>query len=251
MVQRRQLQLATSSPDRGEISVWAVNMPNIPVCVLKGHSNEACSIPSTSSGHAMISGVKICAAQNEISNRWEDAFSWTCEITHDNLFNRHFQNHILCRHFLKLSQHISNVHLRRPYYYLPASSASTIPVYFSVESSCTTLFRIDRNNFRDTTCWSCVVAADLLAEQKWNEWTCFRSVRIKLCSGEWIEREWMWLHCMCLKLEAYDVMCTNWMSMLINTPSQTDKVHVRWVLVGDMYETKTYVLIYMCGAIGV
>lgn len=43
MVQRRQLQLATSSPDRGEISVWAVNMPNIPVCVLKGHSNEACT----------------------------------------------------------------------------------------------------------------------------------------------------------------------------------------------------------------
>jgi WD40 repeat protein len=43
MVQRRQLQLATSSPDRGEVSVWAVNMPNIPVCVLKGHSSEACT----------------------------------------------------------------------------------------------------------------------------------------------------------------------------------------------------------------
>lgn len=43
MVQRRELQLATSSPDRGDISVWAVNMPNIPVCVLKGHSNEACT----------------------------------------------------------------------------------------------------------------------------------------------------------------------------------------------------------------
>ena len=42
-VQRNQLQLATSSPDRGEISVWDVNMPNIPICILKGHSNEACT----------------------------------------------------------------------------------------------------------------------------------------------------------------------------------------------------------------
>ena len=41
--QRNQLQLATSSPDRGEISVWDVNMSNIPVCILKGHSNEACT----------------------------------------------------------------------------------------------------------------------------------------------------------------------------------------------------------------
>lgn len=41
--QRQQLQLATSSPDRGDISVWDVNMPNIPVCILKGHSNEACT----------------------------------------------------------------------------------------------------------------------------------------------------------------------------------------------------------------
>lgn len=40
---RQQLQLATSSPDRGEVSVWDVNMPNIPVCVLRGHSGENCT----------------------------------------------------------------------------------------------------------------------------------------------------------------------------------------------------------------
>ena len=41
--ERQQLQIATSSPDRGDVSVWAVNMSNIPVCILKGHSNEACT----------------------------------------------------------------------------------------------------------------------------------------------------------------------------------------------------------------
>jgi hypothetical protein len=40
---RQQLQLATSSPDRGEVSVWDVNMPNIPVCILRGHSGETCT----------------------------------------------------------------------------------------------------------------------------------------------------------------------------------------------------------------
>lgn len=31
----KSLQLATSSPDMGDISVWDVNMPNIPLCILK------------------------------------------------------------------------------------------------------------------------------------------------------------------------------------------------------------------------
>ena len=59
--ERQQLQLATSSPDRGEISVWDVNMPNIPICILKGHSSEACTgiswidTPSSSSSSSSSS----------------------------------------------------------------------------------------------------------------------------------------------------------------------------------------------------
>ena len=57
---------------------------------------------------------------------------------------------------------------------------------------------------------STVDHADLIAYQKWNEFTCFTSVGIKLCVEWEIHYEILWLHCMCLNLVAYDADCTNW-----------------------------------------
>ena len=67
--------------------------------------------------------------------------------------------------------------------------------------------------------------ADLIAYQKWNEFTCFTSVGIKLCVKWEIHYEILWLHCMCLNLVAYDADCTNWVTYA------DQQEHVTWYMV--------------------